>query len=196
MTRRLFLTFMTARPRPPITVRVNAMFDAGAHENKGLSDTERALFWRYQTQAQQEFGASGIRFAFHVTEGAFLRTQGYSVIPDKFLMRDMLNLFVTDFLGYDIDRDRTGGSSIGPRGYEPYFKTFIGLRHATERTLPHEYAHHLTLDTATNPTLGHNFWADLRNDYWLWRQRQGAAIDEFRRCDGATWARRAASIAI
>lgn len=188
MTRRALLAFTTARVRPPITVRVNAMFDAGAHGNKGLTDAERATFWRYQTQAQREFAASGIRFEFRVTEGAFLRTQGYSVIPDKFLARDMINLFVSDFLGYDVDRDRTGGTSIGPRGYDPYFKTFIGLQHATERTLPHEYAHHLTLDTATNPALGHNFWADLRNDYWLWRQRQGAAIDEFRRCAKSPWA--------
>ena len=53
----------------------------------------------------------------------------------------------------------------------------------------HEYAHHFTLDTAGKSTVKGNFWADLRNDYWLWRQRRGTAIAEFRACAGAEWAR-------
>jgi hypothetical protein len=106
----------------------------------------------------------------------------------------MINLFVTVTLGYDIDRDRTGGVSMGPRpasrqaGAYPFYTTYYGLRDAGENTLEHEYAHHFTLDTRHRPGAAGNFWADVRNDYWLWRQRQGAAIPEFRACAGAPWA--------
>jgi hypothetical protein len=104
---------------------------------------------------------------------------------------------VTDALGYDIDRDRTGGCSMGPRppnrrsGGDPFYKTFLGLRDAHTTTLPHEYAHHFTLDTQRRPTAAGNLWADLRNDYWLWLQRRGMRIMEFRACANAEWARQA-----
>jgi len=103
---------------------------------------------------------------------------------------------VTLSLGYDIDRDRTGGSSSGPRprgprtAPQPYYTTFLGLLYADNTTLVHEFAHHFTLDTSRRPTGGANLWADLRNDYWLWRQRHGAPIAEFRACVGAPWVRR------
>jgi hypothetical protein len=128
-------------------------------------------------------------------EGAFLRTQGYSEIPEKFLARKTINLFVTDALGYDIDKDRTGGCSTEPRprgprsAPDPFYKTFLGLRDAHDTTLAHEYAHHFTLDTRRNPTMTGNLWADLRNDFWLWRQRQGAPILQFRACANSDWAR-------
>lgn len=167
---------------PDIHVRLNVMFDAAR-------TIAREKFWSWQTEAAREFAVSAIKFQVMVTEGAFLRTQGYSVIPDQFLRRGTVNVFVTNVLGYDIDRDRTGGTCIGPRARragvaaDPFYKVFLGLDHATARTLPHEYAHHLTLDTAENPTLPGNFWTDLRNDYWLWRQRNGVAVPEFRRCE-------------
>jgi hypothetical protein len=107
----------------------------------------------------------------------------------------MINVFVTDSLGYDIDRDRTGGCSMGPRprgprfGGDPFFKIFLGLREAGESTLAHEYAHHFSLDTQRRPTSAGNFWADLRNDYWLWRQRHGVPILEFRACANSEWAK-------
>ena len=113
-----------------------------------------------------------------MTEGAYLRQQGYSEIPEKFLTLKAINLFVTESLGYDIDKDRTGGCSIGPRprrpGFspDPFYKIFLGLNDTGEKVLPHEYAHHFTLDTRRQPTVMRNSWADLRNDYWLWRQRQ------------------------
>src|SRR5450631_1779884 len=86
---------------------------------------------------------SSVRLQDGVTEGAHLRTQGYSEIPDKFLTLKAINLFVTDTLGYDIDRDRTGGCSIGPRprrpGFapDPFYKIFLGLRDAGEKALAH-----------------------------------------------------------
>ena len=144
-----------------------------------------------RAKARREYAASGIRFDLRMVEGAYLRTQGYSEIPSNFLAGKMINLFVTDTLGYDIDRDRTGGCSMGPRppapkiGGDRYFKTFLGLREASEATLEHEYAHHFTLDTLERPTAAANLWADLRNDYWLWRQRHGVPILEFRRCANA-----------
>jgi hypothetical protein len=156
---------------------------------------DRQKFWTWQHTAGAEFAASSVQFRVAVTEGAFLRTQGYSVIPDRFLRLDAINIFVTTVLGYDVDRDRTGGACIGPRASRPgiggdsFYKIFLGLDHATVRTLPHEYAHHLTLDTAEKPTLPGNFWTDLRNDHWLWRQRGGTAIAEFRRCAAAPFAR-------
>lgn len=179
----------------PIVISVQAMFDQGAHAGKGLSDAERARFRSYQERARREYATSGIYFDVHVLEGAYLRQQGYSEIPSKFLARGMINLFVTDTLGYDIDRDRTGGCSMGTRppslksGGDPFYKTFLGLRDARGTTLPHEYAHHFTLDTRRNPTIVRNFWADLRNDYWLWLQRRGIPIREFRACARSEWAR-------
>jgi len=171
------------------------MFDRGAHSATGLTEGERAKFRRFQEKAQREYATSGIGFDVQATEDAYLRQQGYSEIPDKFLVRRAINLFVTESLGYDIDRDRTGGCSMGPHarvgkfGPDPFYKTFVGLREASESRLAHEYAHHFTLDTRRRPTAAGNFWADLRNDYWLWLQRRGVAIAEFRRCADAEWAR-------
>jgi hypothetical protein len=156
---------------------------------------EIAKFQAYQDQARREYAVSGILFDLQFVDGAYLREQGYSEIPDKFLARGAINLFVTETLHYDIDVDRTGGCSMGPRpphppyDGDPYFKTFLGLREARSSTLPHEYAHHFTLDTQHKPGLAGNFWADLRNDYWLWRQRHGVAIPEFRACARSEWAR-------
>ena len=174
---------------------MNAMLDHGAHSGKGLGPAEVALFNYYQEKASHEFVISGIFFDIRVIEGAYLRQQGYTEIPDKFLARRMINLFVTDTLGYDIDRDRTGGSSTGPRlrsrdsAPDPFYKIFLGLKDARKTTLPHEYAHHFTLDTQRSATIAGNLWADFRNDYWLWRQRHGASIPEFRVCEHAEWAR-------
>ncbi|MGA2738253.1 MAG: hypothetical protein ABSG65_12500 [Bryobacteraceae bacterium] len=181
----------------PLVISVQAMFDRGAHSGKGLSEAERFKFRRLQEQARREYANSGIRFDVRALEGAYLRQQGYSEIPEKFLARGTINLFVTDTLGYDIDRDRTGGCSMGPRppsrrsGGDPFYKTFLGLREARDTTLPHEYAHHFTLDTQRNPTAAGNLWADLRNDYWLWLQRHGVRIAEFRACAKSEWAREA-----
>src|ERR1700686_4108120 len=99
----------------PIVISVNVMLDRGAHSGKGLGDSEISLFRAHQERARREYATSGIRFEIHVAEGAYLRQQGYSEIPDKFLAVKMINLLVTDTLSYDIDKDRTGGCSIGPR---------------------------------------------------------------------------------
>jgi hypothetical protein len=190
----LFSRTATA-PLKPIVVTVSVMLDRGAHSAKGLSESEVAKFKQYQEQARREYATSGIRFDLRFVEGAFLRTQGYSEIPEKFLARKTINLFVTDTLGYDIDRDRTGGCSTGPRprgprsAPDPFYKTFLGLRDARDITLAHEYAHHFTLDTRRNPSMTGNLWADLRNDYWLWRQRHGLPILQFRACASSEWAR-------
>jgi hypothetical protein len=181
-------------PLATIIIRVNVMFDRGAHSAHGLTEPEIHLFQRYQEQAGREYTTSGIAFELHFTEGAFLRTQGYSEIPDRFLAPKMINLFVTDALGYDIDHGRTGGSSIGPRprrlrtASDPFYKTFVGLRDANETTLSHEYAHHFSGDTRQHPSVPANLWCDLRNDYWLWRQRHGSVIAGFRVCANAEWA--------
>lgn len=180
--------------RRPLLIRVQVMFDLGARSGKGLDEQARAKFYGYQDKARREYAVSGIHFDIRVLEGAYLRQQGYSEIPDKFLARGVINLFVTDALGYDIDRDRTGGCSVGPRpptrksGGAPFYKTFLGLRDARAATLAHEYAHHFTLDTRRNPTAARNLWADLRNDYWLWLQRHGIPIPAFRACANAEWA--------
>jgi len=178
-----------------IVISVNVMLDGGAHSGKGLGPSEVSLFTGYQEKAARQYATSGIFFDIRVLEGAYLRQRGYSEIPDKFLAPGMINLFVTDTLGYDIDRDRTGGSSMGPRprgpriAADPFYKIFLGLKDARETTLPHEYAHHFTLDTRRSATMGANLWADLRNDYWLWRQRHGVPILEFRVCANSEWAR-------
>lgn len=198
MTRRAFIAVVpavAAAPSNVVIVTVNVLLDRGAHSGKGLTEAETAKFRSYQEKAQREFAISGIAFDVRFTDAAFLRKQGYSEIPDRFLSRNAINLFVTDTLGYDIDRDRTGGSSIGPRpraphvAPDPFYKTFLGLSQASDTTLEHEYAHHFTLDTKRNPTAAGNVWADLRNDYFLWRQRHGVAIPEFRACAAAEWAR-------
>lgn len=182
-------------PSQPLMVSVQAMFDQGAHAGKGLAEAERIKFRSYQEKARREYAASGIHFDVRVLEGAYVRQQGYSEIPAQFLARGAINLFVTDTLGYDIDRDRTGGCSMGPRapsrrsGGDPFYKTFLGLKDARDTTLPHEYAHHFTLDTQRRPTAAGNLWADLRNDYWLWLQRRGVSIPEFRACAHSLWAR-------
>jgi len=189
------LAWNRADPLKRIVIAVNLLLDSAAHGGKGLTPSEISLFQRYQQRAASEFATSGIFFEVHSTEGAYLHAQGFSDIPDRFLVTNMINLFVTDTLGYDIDHDRTGGSSTGPRprtrafARSPGYKTFIGLNDARPTTLQHEYAHHFTLDTQRNPTLGGNLWADLRNDYWLWRQRHGVPIPEFRACAHSGWAR-------
>jgi hypothetical protein len=186
-------SFLSRQPPKPIVISVNLMLDHGAHSGKGLDKSEIALFQRYQEKARREYATSGIFFDVSVTEGAYVRQQGYSEIPDKFLTLKALNLFVTDTLGYDIDKDRTGGCSIGPRprrpGFapDPFYKIFLGLKDAGEKVLPHEYAHHFTLDTQRQPTVMRNSWADLRNDYWLWRQRNGVPILQFRACANSEW---------
>lgn len=181
-------------PLSRVLVKVNVMFDQGAHAGKGLNPAELAAFQSQQQTCNREYAASGIRFDLQFTEGAYLRRQGNSVIPEKFLVKDRINLFVTESLGYDVDRHRTGGSSIGPHPQsgiypaDPYFKTFLGLREAIAKTLAHEYAHHFTLDTSHNAVGAANLWADLRNDYWLWRQQQhGAPIAGFRACANSIW---------
>jgi hypothetical protein len=190
-----FLGRRNPQPLRPIVISVNAMLDGWAHSGKGLGAAELAAFKRYQEKARREYAVSGILFDVHVVEGAYLRTQGYSEIPEKFLVPKTINLFVTDALGYDIDRDRTGGCSTGPRprrprfAGDPFYKTFLGLRNAGETTLEHEYAHHFTLDTRRAPTAVRNSWADLRNDYLLWRQRRGVPILEFRACANSEWAK-------
>lgn len=172
--------------KPPILiVSVNVMFDQGAHSGKGLNAGERDRFKALQERAAREYAVSGIQFEVRFTAGAYLRQQGYSVIPEQFLVRRTINVFVTGSLGYDIDRDRTGGCSSGP----PYYKTFLGVNDAGGGTLAHEYAHHFTLDTRRNPSYGGNFWADFRNDYWLWEQRHGTPIPAFRLCASSEWAR-------
>ncbi len=179
----------------PLIITVQAMYDRGAHTGKPLRPDEIAKFRSYQEKAGREYAVSGIYFDIRIREDAYLRQQGYSVIPDQFLSRGAINLFITTTLGYDIDRDRTGGCSMGPvppsrrSGGDPYYKIFLGLRDARDTTLPHEYAHHFTLDTRKNPTAAANFWADLRNDYWLWLQRRGMPIPDFRVCANAEWAR-------
>jgi len=189
-----FMALGKAAALNPIVISVNALLDQGAHSGKGLGEGEIAAFRRYQERARREYAVSGILFDFRVIEGAYLRTQGYSEIPNKFLERKAINLFVTDALAYDIDRDRTGGSSIGPRprgkgsAPDPSYKIFLGLRDAGETTLRHEYAHHFTLDTLKNPTVANNLWADFRNEYWLWRQSHGVPILQFRACVHMEWA--------
>lgn len=173
---------------------VQVMFDRGAHGGRGLDRREIAKFQSWQEKARREFAVSGIAFELHPLEGAYVRQQGYSEIPDRFFTPKMINLFVTDALGYDVDKDRTGGVSSGPRppsrrsGGTPFYVTMLGLRDARDTTLPHEYAHHFTLDTRHSTGAAGNFWADLRNDYWLWRQRHGIPIPEFRACANAPWA--------
>jgi hypothetical protein len=190
-----FLARTNSERLRPITISVHVMVDRGAHSGRGLGAGEVSKFKCYQEKASREYATSGIFFNIQMGEGAYLRTQGYSEIPDKFLARGTINLFVTDSLGYDIDVDRTGGCSIGPRprgprfGGDPFYKTFLGLREAGESTLAHEYAHHFTLDTQRRPTAAGNLWADLRNDYWLWLQRNGVPIMAFRDCAHSEWAK-------
>ena len=178
----------------PLVISVHAMLDRGAHSGRGLGEDELSAFKYYQEKARREYATSGIFFDVRVVEGAYLRTQGYSEIPSRFLAPRAINLFVTDSLGYDIDRDHTGGCSIGPRppgrgvSGDPFYKTFLGLNEARETTLAHEYAHHFSLDTLRNPTAAGNFWADLRNDYRLWLQRRRVPILEFRACVNSEWA--------
>jgi len=199
LSRREFAAWAAAsagvgQSRRPLIVRVQVLFDAGAHLARGLTEREISQFYDWQQEARREYVHSGILFDLHARYGAYMRQQGYSAIPDQFLSPVMINVFVTPSLGYDIDKDRTGGCSIGPRapdrhsGGNPFYITFLGLSDARVTTLPHEYAHHFTLDTRHNTGVAGNFWADLRNDYWLWRQRHGEPIPEFRACAGSPWA--------
>lgn len=184
-----------AAPLQPIVVSVNVLFDLAAHDGHGLAKSEIALFNDYQERARREYAISGIHFEIQVTENAYLRQQGYSEIPDKFLKPKTINLVVTDSLGYDIDRERTGGCSSGPHPRkgkvpgDPFYKTFLGLKDANAETLTHEYAHHFCLDTRRSRTWTSNFWADIRNNYWLARQRRGTPIPAFRACATSEWAK-------
>jgi hypothetical protein len=187
--------FSKPQPLRVIHVTVHLLLNRSAHAGKGISDNEFALFLRHQERARNEYSVSGIQFQLSIVEGAYLRTQGYSEIPDRFLSRKAINVLITDSIGYDIDRDRTGGCSIGPHprgGYlrpDPFYTTFLGLQEARDTTLIHEYAHHFTLDTLRTATTRSNFWADVRNDYWIWRQRHGTVIPQFRGCANAPWAK-------
>lgn len=147
-----------------------------------------------QAAADRHFEHSGLRFDVRTIEKAYLRLQGNARIADTFLAPDRINVFVTASLPYDLDRQRTGGASVGPYARGPmfpgnrYYQTFLGLADAGANTLEHEYAHHLTLDTSQAAGPAGNFWSDLRNDYWLWRQRSGASIEAFRRCQATPFA--------
>ncbi len=180
---------------PSLVISVHVMFDQGARSGLGLGEKERSRFQTFQEKAVREYATSGIQFELDYLEGAYSRKQGYSEIPDKFLALGKINIFVTDTLGYDSDRSRTGGSSIGPRPSQPglkgnrFYITFLGLNEASESTLCHEYAHHFALDTRNSRSISGNFWTDLRNDYWLWRQRRGVPIPSFRACSDSEWAR-------
>lgn len=152
-------------------------------------------FRRYQESASREYAVSGIHLDVRPPRPAFLREQGYSIVPDQFLTSGVIHVFVAQTLGYDIDRHRTGGVSLGPhprRSNRPanrHFIVFLGLRDAGRHTLAHEYAHHLTLDTQRSATVARNFWADLRIDWLLWRQRRGNPVEAFRACAGSEFAR-------
>jgi hypothetical protein len=141
----------------PIVIGEDAMLDRGAHSGKGLRNGEIARFKLSQERARHEYSTSGIHFDIRMVEGASVRQQGYSEISHKFLTHGAINLFLTDTLGYDIDRDRTGGCAVGPhpRGRfarDPFYETFLGVSDAGEGTLAHEYGHHFTLDTRQKPT--------------------------------------------
>jgi len=93
----------------------------GAHPEKVCGESELAAFKRYQEKARREYAISGILFDFHVVEGAYLRTQDTQRSLRSFLAPKMINLLSPIRFGYDIDRDRTGGCSIGPRPRRPGF---------------------------------------------------------------------------
>src|ERR1700754_3257039 len=76
---------LSGQPWKPLIVGVNLLFDQAAHSGKGLRPEEVALFQGYQEKARREFATSGIFFDVRITEGAFVRQQGYTVIPEKFL---------------------------------------------------------------------------------------------------------------
>jgi hypothetical protein len=160
-----------------------------------LTAGQQDAFHRRQQSASREFAASGIAFELRTPRPAFLRQQGHSIIPDRFLAPGAINVFVTYVLGYDIDRHRTGGVSLGPhpqrsnKPANPHFIVFLGLRDAGRHTLAHEYAHHFLLDTQRQATSARNFWSDLRIDWLLWRQRGGASIHAFLACRNSPFAR-------
>jgi len=198
MNRRELLLVGRAGPAimlAPIVVSVRVLFDAGARSGRGLVANDCGKFLHHQEVARREFAASGIHFQVEYISGAYLRTQGYSEIPDQFLALGRINVFVSDTLRLDVDSQRTGGASVGPWPSRPgvsgnrFYKTFFGLREAGGNTLGHEYAHHLARDTTESPSTTGNLWADFRNDYWLWRQRRGAAIEGFRVCADLPWAK-------
>jgi hypothetical protein len=125
------------RPQPvarlkPAPHKINEFSAPMAPHHRRAGDVRQRRAQR-QEKATCEFATSGIRFDVRVLEGAYLRQQGYSEIPEKFLARGAINLFVTDTLGYDIDRDRTGGCSMGPRppsrrsGGDPFLQNLPGL---------------------------------------------------------------------
>lgn len=195
LSRRSLLLAAVDRRRP-LVISVRVLFDRGAHDGRGLTEAERHQFYRFQETARREFAHSGLRFDLEFVE-AYLRTQSYSEIPDQFLAVGRINVFVSDTLRLDVDSQRSGGSSAGPRKSLPgvagsrCYLTFLGLREASTTTLVHEYAHHFTRDTAGKASTHGNYWADLRNDYWLWRQRRGTWIEEFRAGAGLPWAQEA-----
>jgi hypothetical protein len=152
--------FAAKHPEPsrPLVITVQAMFDQGAHSGKGLKvkpNFPSSGTFRKRRAANTPPVESASMFA--CWKGLICGSKA----TRKSLRnswRGAINLFVTDTLGYDIDRDRTGGCSMGPRppsrrsGGDPFYKTFLGLRDARDTTLAHEYAHHFTLDTRRNPT--------------------------------------------
>ena len=84
----------------PLIIGVQAMLDLGAHS----------------IRKRRAANAPPVEFVsmFVCWKGLICGSKDNSEIPSKFLARGMINLFVTDTLGYDIDRDRTGGCLMGP----------------------------------------------------------------------------------
>ena len=185
-----------AEPLRRLVISVNAMFDRSAHSGKGLGSGEVSLF-KYLSRKNgprirnQRSLLRRSRIGRRLSAAARILGDPGSVSGAE----NDQTYSVTDALGYDIDRDRTGGSSMGPRprtrqsAPSPFYKIYLGLKDARDTTLPHEYAHHFTLDTQRTASVAGNLWADLRNDYWLWRQRHGVPVVEFRRCANSEWAR-------
>lgn len=89
----------SSNPVTPIVITVQVLFDRGARSGYGLRDDEIATFRRYQDRARREYAVSGIVFDVRAPQSAHLRTQGYLEIPDRFLSRNAINLFVTATLG-------------------------------------------------------------------------------------------------
>ena len=127
-----------------VIVTVQAMFDQGAHSGKGLGEAERSKFQAYQEKARRSMPPAESSSRYTRSKALICGskdTRKSFEIPGA---GARINLFVTDTLGYDIDRDRTGGCSMGPRppsrrsGGDPFYKSFLGLRDAHDTTLPHE----------------------------------------------------------
>src|SRR5215469_9083103 len=71
----------------PIVVSVHALLDQAAHSGRGLYAHDISRFQALQDKAKREYAVSGIHFDVQIVEGAYVRQQGYSEIPDKFLAK-------------------------------------------------------------------------------------------------------------